>query len=269
MYIEWFLLDNTLMNYLILRTAGALLARHTKQWKLWLAAFCGGILAAIAFAWVPVLLTLPGKLLLTCLMGVPYCKSKKDVLRASMTVFVASILIGGGIYALAFLTGGSMQNGILLAAPPLRVVLFGAAACCLLPGAIRKWRLKRAIGHYIYPMRMVHKGTVCTFRAFLDTGNALCDPLNGTPVILLAPEHMPQGASRPIPCETVTGSGMLYALRPDKLEIFDGEWQEIHALIATSPTKIHQADALIGIAAFPRFHSEKKELSIHEIRRTG
>jgi len=262
-YIEWFLLDNTLMNYLILRAAGALLARPARQWKMWLAALCGGVLAAFSFTAIPLLLTLPGKLLLAFVMGFPFYTETRDLARGFAAVLVSAMLIGGGIYGFVFLTDGSMRSGVLLAAPPLRIVLIGAAACCLLPGIIRKWHRRRRAAHYIYPLRMMHNGITYTFHAFLDTGNALYDPLSGIPVILLSKNHMPQGAARPIPCETAMGKGILYALRPDKLEVFDGSWQEIHAFIAASPAKIRHADALMGLSVF-----QEKEPA-HEITGTG
>lgn len=264
MYIEWFLLDNTLMNYLILRSAGALLSLSPPRRYLWLGSFFCGVLAALALTALPFLLTLPGKLAVAVFMAFPFVKKPAELPRAVAAVAAATLLTGGCLYACTFLLGGNFTSGLLLAAPPLRAVLTGAAVSASFPGWIRSWRLHQAQKKLLYPVRMTHNGAVRTFTAFLDTGNALSDPLSGLPVILVAPGLLPDGPIRPVPCETVAGSCVLPAIRPEKLEICCGGWREFNAFAAASPTKIRNADALIGIGVFSNLPPDGKELTVYE-----
>ena len=108
------------------------------------------------------------------------------------------------------------------------------------------------------------------FSGLSDSGNLLRDPIGGKAVIVLdrdKAEHTfpllfrregtlsPELAVRVrmIPIKTASGSGLLTAVRPDKITLTcDGEEREIDALIASSKEKISDggADAVIPLEFF-------------------
>ena len=108
------------------------------------------------------------------------------------------------------------------------------------------------------------------FSGLSDSGNLLRDPIGGKAVIVLdrdKAEHTfpllfrreselpPELAVRVrmIPVKTASGSGLLTAVRPDKITLTcDGEEREIEALIASSKEKISDggADAVIPLEFF-------------------
>lgn len=86
-----------------------------------------------------------------------------------------------------------------------------------------------------------------TLTALVDTGNLLRDPLTGVPVIVIA-ERMAsklldaRGASgtqrrgRTIRVRTVSGTGQMTVLRPDRTRVrTEDGWREVNALVGIAP----------------------------------
>lgn len=131
---------------------------------------------------------------------------------------------------------------------PIRQVLFAACAFSVLviSGACRK-----CCGRKLIPVEVTYKGKTLCLTALEDTGNLLTDPVTGQSVpILDAPSAQRltglshQQLTNPIetigalpglrliPCKTVSGGGMLLAMRLPRVKI--GE-ECISALVAFSP----------------------------------
>lgn len=250
MYIELFILDNTLMNLLILTAAAALCQRPAGVLLRLAASLFGALYAAAALALAPVLLLFPCKLMLGAVMALSICKDvRRDYLSSLAALFAATLMVGGLVYALALAVGGSMEQGALYAGPTLRVwlvtALLGALAATLLPRLIRAWLANRAADGARVLVRLICGGRCYILRALVDTGNALCDPLSGLPVVIVPARCMPDSPLRPIPCSTVSGQCTLYACKPDSLQIRGKRWRDVHALIAAAPEPLKGADALI------------------------
>ena len=100
-------------------------------------------------------------------------------------------------------------------------------------------------------------------RAFLDTGNDLCEPFSGDPVVLLhfsfaEPLGVPQTPDAPtavslkwrmIPCRTATGEGALFGFRPDRVTIRGKacrvETQRVFVAVTEHPIKNGEFGALL------------------------
>ena len=52
-----------------------------------------------------------------------------------------------------------------------------------------------------------------------DSGNKLKEPFSDYPVIIVDKSKIPEKCERLIPCQTVSGEGMLKAFKPDKVII--------------------------------------------------
>ena len=114
-----------------------------------------------------------------------------------------------------------------------RTLILLTTVCYGLLWAADRLMATRRARESVYELRVTLGEKSVTCRAFLDTGNTLREPFSGDPVVLLgqsaaqalgvpAQPDSQQAADciwRLIPCETVHGSGVLYAFRPTGVAI--------------------------------------------------
>ncbi len=112
------------------------------------------------------------------------------------------------------------------------LVVLTAVCYALLWGAEKLLERRRDKGMLFDLTVVLGERQICC-RAFLDTGNDLCEPFSGDPVLVLfrafaaqlGVPQIPDAAQaaairwRMIPCRTATGEGALYGFRPDKITI--------------------------------------------------
>ena len=252
MYIELFLLDNALMNSLILRTAAAMLSRRLPCWRMIAASVLGAIYAALSVGTVPLLMSLPMKLVLGLLMAlaIPF-KTAKEYMFSALALFVSTFAVGGAAVGLAFLLGGKLENGFLLAAVPLRVMLGSALLASFMPRVIRRVLERRLVNNSRLRIEIIHKGVSICASAIVDTGNMLCEPMSGLPVVVISSRELECFATIPIPCRTVSGNEVVYGFRPDKLQLSGKMNAVLDVFVAIGSVSIEGADALIPPSALP------------------
>lgn len=253
MYIEVFLLDNAVMDFLTLRTAQAALGRGAPLWRLALAASLGACYSLFALR-LPVLTTLPLKLLSGALMALAF--SPKDVwgfLKGALAVLMAALITGGAVTALAYSLGGGIENGRVIVGLPLRTALYGAALASLLPKLVRKAFARRVDGGSMHVKLILrHAGLSYELNALIDTGNTLTEPLFSLPAAIIYAPELNSCASLPIPFCTLSGSGELLGFIPDFLAIESGgKTERLQAVVALSASPITGADALLPVSALP------------------
>ena len=150
-------------------------------------------------------------------------------------------------------------DGALALSPGLlgcSFLLFWAFFDLLLRGAAKKRERE------IVEVKLGFLGRAVTFRALVDTGNSLCEPVSGLPVMVVSPaalrevlgEYYPlfllsdpteileaaagvdalRGRLRLVPYSAVGAKGFLVAFRPDALRVGGEETREL--LVALSPS---------------------------------
>lgn len=253
MYIELFILDNALMNILILRLAASICAFKTSHLRFITAALLGAFYAAAALAFLPELLDWHFKILLGGVMTLAVWDGRwKTLPKTAIALYAATFLIGGAMWALMGLAGGSMKAGIFYAPVPVRLVLIVAVIAALLPRVIRNWIRERALSRRFTKIKITHNSKEYDFQALIDTGNDLFEPLTGLPAVVAYAPELAEYAWMPVPYETVGGGGFLQAFKPDKIEVLNqDQWISINAVAAISKSPISNADALLGTSALP------------------
>lgn len=248
MYLELFLLDNFLMNFLILKAAEAMLSRSAPRFAIPICACAMAVYAAVAAGYAPILLHPAAKLACSGLMALFLCRQPRlDYPAAVAALFASTFLLGGLAYALS----GCVSFGSASFSLPLRSVLLAVVCALPLPRCIRLWRRRQAHARQATLLRITHRGQSHVLRAMVDSGNTLCDPLSGLPIIVVESRFMPEDVPlRPIPCSTVSGSCMLYACKPDRIQARAGGWLDLKALVAASPNELKGVDALVGSQVF-------------------
>ncbi|OQB24615.1 MAG: Sporulation factor SpoIIGA [Firmicutes bacterium ADurb.Bin182] len=252
MYIELFLLDNTLMNLLIFRLASALCSKPVRLLRAAPISLSGAVYAALSVSCFPLLGSMPLRIVLGLLMAfaIP-CSSISDYFKNVLALLTAAFIAGGSTLALSCLLGGRAVNGALLAPVPLRAALVGAAVVFLFVTPVRNWIAKRCLHSNTLKLRLTHRKVIKEYTAVIDSGNSLTDPLTGLSAVILSDAELRPFVTRPIPCLTVGGTIMLDAFVPEKMELYAGTWQTIPVICALSAQNLKDAKALIGQSALP------------------
>ncbi len=245
--IELFLLDNLMMNFLMLRLAYALEGVKPFPWRMWLASALGAIYALLSMTVAPVLAAFLPKMLLGMVMALPLMETPRQYPKAVLCLYIAACLTGGVMFGLAMLFGGSFRGGAFVCTVPVRLALVAGCCCALLPQVAT--RMMRAITQRPLKVRLImgfHDRTL-ELSALVDTGNLLVEPISGLPVIVVRPGLLPiADEGRPVPYRTVNGQGILRAIKPQQIRVFQGYWHSVNAMAAESVCELKSADAIVG-----------------------
>lgn len=247
MYIELYIFDNFLMNFLIIKLSEAILGRKANKWlKVGICLFAA-IYALFAF-YVQVMNLWVFKIVLCVIMALPFRpKSVRDVLSSVGAVFVSTALIGGATFALVYAFSGDFRGGVLYAPSGIRVLLYSVSVGLMLPIIFRKLAKRRVKAQMQVPVRVVHKGIECEFVGIVDTGNLLTEPLTGLPVIVMYSPNFIEFCEVEIPYADISEAGMLKAFLPDRLFV-----DEIEVSAFVAPTdKDKNMPCLVPVLSIP------------------
>ncbi len=242
--IEAYLLDNLMMNYLMLRLAGTLLGVRTKQLLMLAVSLFGAVYALCAAAVLPALAGWVPKLLLGCAMALPLKTAWRDYPKAIVSVYLSSCLMGGVMFGISLLFGGGFSGGTFVCTVPVRIALASAFVCALLPRVVLTLihTLKSRASRVRVEIRL--RDRVFTAEALVDSGNLLVEPITGRSVVVVKKGLLPKERGLPVPYRTIGGEGLIYALRPESVRVFQGGWRSVDALVAEADTELLAADAI-------------------------
>lgn len=228
-YVDVLLAINFMADYLLLATVQLLCRRQILRKRLALAALLGSLGSLCIF--LPPFSTAVqwlGKLLLSGLMiriSSPW-KGWRGFLCAWIGLFGATFLYGGAMLALRMTVGKGWMlcaNGVVyFHIKPLTLVLdlgLGFALVRLFQRLFPSPSLDSAV----YDVELEVQGKKISGRGLMDTGNHLTEPFSGYPVVVMERRNFPgtilEKGFRLIPCKTVSGSGLLPAVRGDWLRL--------------------------------------------------
>lgn len=245
---------NFCADYLICLLAGRLCAVPLTRGRYALAAAFGALWAVAAAAGLSFCSSSGGKLLGAAALCFCAFYGRREFVRLCAAFLALSAALGGAVWALALREGGALVLSPALLA--LSFVLFWALFDLLLRGALRRRERE------ILKVELRFLGRAVSFRALVDTGNSLSDPLSGEHVMVVAPralkamlgEYYPlfllpepteilesaacfdalRGRLRLVPYAAVGARGFLVAFRPELLTI-DGSVRD-DLLVALSPS---------------------------------
>lgn len=180
-YIEYVLIDNFIIDYLMLKATFTLTGMPVKKRRLFLCAFLGAVVALI----YPLMQSL-GLLstmlkvftgLLIVLIANQYSNLKSFYINSTI-FFLHTFLTGGIILGVSSLLNINLSTEVSSAfmVVPVYLILRGL-------GEVVKYFFERKnVQNFIYKTRLTIFNKSLEVRGFLDTGNALTD--NGKPVIV-------------------------------------------------------------------------------------
>lgn len=246
--LEWFLLDNLVMDLLILRLASVFAGARFRLRTALPFAGLGALYAALAISVVPEFNHLLARLLLGACMSIPLMRGRRSILRAILSLYLAAFLSGGLMLAFGFLFGGKASGNAVIGTTPLRAVLLATLALVFLPRMMRELIALYRARERLVQVRVRMEDRVLQLSALLDSGNLVLEPYSGKMLLLVQPGLLEKGG-RPAPYRTIHGEGMLFAQNAQRVEAYFGQWIELDVMVAESPKRIQGADAILpGIA---------------------
>lgn len=264
-YADLLFLINFSMDFLCLYLSVKLLHLKQHTGRLLLAAILGGIYSVVSL-----FLSVGSGVALAidvgvCVIMCAVCSAGKGVSLPRIallcgTYFGISALMGGGMTALYHLLNKANLPLDDVAGDGISAWMFLALATVSAFAAVFGQRLfSGQSARRTCTVRVRLDGAAWELPGLCDSGNLLCDPISGTPVIVADREEWLQGLPRDlrsavesegretdaglhtkrmrvVPMKTAQGSSMAIALLPDEilLEEPNGKKRTVHALIAPS-----------------------------------
>jgi len=224
-YIEYVLIDNFVIDYLLLKATFALTKTRAKKGRLLFCSFLGASFALVypLITVHPLFLTVIKLLtgMLLTLIANEYT-GVKHYYKCTVIFLFLTFSTGGvvtGVFEL-FNINASSELSIALMILPVYVALKGVLY------VVAHIRKNKAVTENIYPCELVLGNKMVTTDGFVDTGNALYDGEN--PVIICERKIMLKLFGDEIPkikrvdCVTVSGKTTLMAVELTAVKIYYG-----------------------------------------------
>ena len=218
--IEWFLIQNLIMNALILTLSARLAVIRTSRLRIFLSAALGCTYAVCAYLpWGRWLLGLLPRTAVCIFMVLIVCRGIRNgdlrrIARVFGFVWLATFLLGGTGAGLMYMLGSA---GYGFPAALVTAVLGSTLLLFLTVQRNRSHESPTAELTIVCDKRAVR------FNAVIDTGNVLVEPLSNLPVIVVE-KRMLRGLERGRPARRISfasvgGQGVLPAFFPDRVRI--------------------------------------------------
>lgn len=188
-YIDSLFFLNVCMDYLLLLATARLGGYPLQRGRLAAAALLGGGYAAAACLPGMVFLSTPlWKAVAAMLMVWIGLGTGRGVVRKLTLFFILAFAFGGGVMAVAFVSGRSLHpaNGFLFRGPDLKIILLTAAICYVAWSIVLKGIGRKSVvkGELVKAEIAIGEKQI-DFTALHDTGNTLTDPVSGRGVLVL------------------------------------------------------------------------------------
>ena len=189
-YVEYALIDNLIINSLLLNLTNKFLKLESRKLLIFLSALIGTIVALIT-PMLPQFFSYISKLLLAIIMPliINRIKSlKKTISSIIVFLFLTMLFMGFCIFIcytfnIEFITD---SNGNLVYNFPIGLSVF---LCCfayyIIKNLIKLFYNKKHINNFTYDVILFNNNIVYKTKAFLDSGNFLCDTQLNKPICLI------------------------------------------------------------------------------------
>ena len=270
-YLDSVFVLNSAMDYLVFLAAASLAGVPLRRKRYILAALLGGAYATAVFLpGLEGLASLPAKAAAGILLGLAAFGGEDRFWRLLLLTFAAACAMAGSVLGLSLITGFyvPMAGGVFYTNVDVPTLLLASAGAYLLFRVVFRSVARHGLRGVMLDVKLCIDGRVRNFTALWDSGNSLCDPLDGSPVLVVAPgvidDLLPGNAGRFLsraalekPAELLqtllpavptlrprllpyrsvgTAGGMLLAVRCDWVEIYGRRYEKM--LLALSPHRL-------------------------------
>lgn len=250
-YLDVLFFVNFTVDLLIFLSVGVIMQKKEKWYKYCFASIIGAIYSCLVFFMdISPLVTNLGAILLYCLVSLYIFKykNKKLLFRGILVTLLCVAFYGGLIFMLYLFTGIGSVMTFNSGALYIDIPVFGMLIFCFIAYGVL-WLVSRVLSsrapkNFIIEILIELNGQQTRLRGFIDTGNKLSDPVSGLPVIItslnsfrnILPKNLIEFFAtqntecinsiwkkriRALPCSTVNGQNIIYAVKCDNVYIQD------------------------------------------------
>ena len=180
MYIEYYIIENLLKNYINISCTSILKKQYNSK-KKWMGAFLGTLYSlTYIYPSFKLLFTIPFKIIIMAIIiFVSFShKNKQDLIRTSLVFFLVNIFICGSTYFIIYFTGIEHMKISFL-------ILCVYVSCELLKYIYKDIKSLNYIKSLKRTIDISLLGKHCSCEALVDSGNLLKDPLGNNEVIIV------------------------------------------------------------------------------------
>ena len=263
-YVDVLLFLNLIITFLLLKSATLLSGVPAGRIRMLLGTIMGAAASLVIFIRMNPIESITVKLTLGCLItGIVFLKRKKHRLffRALFSFLLVNFIFAGFMSAVFFLfpaRGMVFRNGIVyFHFSAISLVILSVIAYGLIRFVCRIFD-RRTTRRQTTDVQLQIEGRTLHLRALIDTGNRLNDPFSGLPVVIVSHEsiqealpfewsafrntaqidytyctmknHSAYHSFRMIPVQTVSGTTVLPAFCPERIEISGEEKRAVIAV---------------------------------------
>ena len=218
-YVDVLFVVNFFITYLLLFATSFLAKSEMKQYRAIIASLAGGLYSLVIICdKLNFLISTLGKIAVSILIVFIAFGFK----RFTVVFYFSNLIFLGVIYAVYMYfspNGVTVKNSSVyfnITATQLVLSAFGAYIVTFIIIKITNRTLAKG---EIYSLSIFTDDKEYKLFAFADSGNKLKEPFSDYPVIIVDKSKIPEKCERLIPCQTVSGEGMLKAFKPDKVII--------------------------------------------------
>lgn len=195
MYLDCYIIENLLINYIIINCTIYLTKIYTKKFRQILGAIIGTIYSvAYVFNGLEVLFTIPLKFLfMIFIVLISFnISSKKEFIRILFSFYLVNIFVSGTTYFIIYFTSITHQTISFL-------IVSAYISCILLKMIINQFKLLKHVEEMTkkITINLLNKDIECI--ALLDSGNLLQDPISKNDVVIvksnILQEFLPDGCN--------------------------------------------------------------------------
>lgn len=271
-YIEYVLIDNVIIDYLLLKATFALTGNGYSKGRLLFCSFLGAVIALVYpliahVKFISFMVRILSGFLLTLVANV--YPSKRAYLINTLIFFLLTFAVGGAIVGIYNIFGldYSAQFSVAIMVLPVWVLI----AC--VNSTIKYIYRRKDIEAFIFKVDITLRKKTATVRGFLDTGNGLYDGEN--PVVLcekkffvdFVGENLHKIKLKKIMVKTVSGSVENIAVELDQIKIYIEEQANIFnkVTLCVADTVGDGYDLILH----PAFYKENSDERIKQVEKVS
>lgn len=278
LYVDILIILNLFIDYFLLLSSAVLLKQNAKKLRLILASIVGSLSSLLIFlpTLLPVVTVLFKLMIGFCLVLIAFGYKTKIVFIKTVLLFFAENLIFIGVmfclWIFASPPGMLWKNGVTYMPISPIILILGSIIAYFTTCLINFIMSKRVECKKICSITVGFNNKTVKIKALYDTGNCLTEPFSGKPVCvceydsvfkilpkniiafldnsLNSTDYATFGSSlRLVPCDTVTGGGVLPAFLPKTVMVLRNNIEhEYECYIAVTTNKLSDGEysAIIG-----------------------
>lgn len=262
-YVDILVVLNTLVNYFILLGVRKITRSYTKRWRLVIGALFGGVSSVLIFIEnLGVVMTLLKIVMAIMMTAITFgIKPYKHFLKKIILLFAITFIFGGVALAVYMFFDKDIliySNGIIYFDVDMTFLTVISVISYIVITLVTKITEKKASKSREYIVTLENNGKTINCSALMDTGNSLCEPFSGYPVVMVDKDiynkMFTDEKVRYIPVSTVSGESLVKAFRPQNLTIDNFSTNKIY--IGESLTALDDYKIILNINLEGEMHND-------------